>query len=653
MLCMSDFFELADTDEMASLRESIDIEFKKAQGRDRCGELPHSFWESYCAMANSNGGRIYLGVEESSVGQFRVVGIKNTEKVLKALWDGLHDRKRISENLLTASDVTVHRHNERNLIRVNIPRAPRQARPVHLGESPFGNTFVRRHESDYRIDDESVRRMLAERVEDVRDAKILDGFTFDDFAPESVSAYRNRFSAVRPGHVWIDLSLEEFIERIGAAGRERHTGRYGVTLAGLLMFGRYESIREVAPNYMVDFQERTEARADRQWVDRLVPDGTWPGNLYEFFRRVYAKLVSGLKIPFKIESGQRIEDTPIHEALREALVNTLIHGDFTGRSSFLVVKRPDMFGFRNPGLMRVPVEQAVKGGLSDCRNRRLQTMFRLVGYGDHAGSGVPKIYRYWAMEHWRAPALYELQQPEQTLLELRMESLFPGEAVDRLTRTFGNRFKDLPELQRLALVTAASETTVNHARLRGISMYHPRDITLALSALSRDGFLESEGSGRGTVYYLPGTAILRPDDVFDRLLLDSESDALAPDNISEGLPGRSEGLDARSEGLPGRSEGLVARSEGLNKKLKTISEEKLGVTVLPRKVSREVMCMLVRELCSGQFVSLRQLASTLNRSPDFLRQAYLNPMVKSGQLELRFPTLPNHQEQAYRSAESE
>src|SRR3989338_2287426 len=92
-------------------------------------------------------------------------------------------------------------------------------------------------------------------------------------------------------------------------------------------------------------------------------------------------------------------DTPVHEALREALVNTLIHADFSGRVSVLVVKRPDMFGFRNPGLMRIPIAQAVAGGTSDCSNRRLQTMFQLVGYGDHAGSGLPKIYHNLAAPH--------------------------------------------------------------------------------------------------------------------------------------------------------------------------------------------------------------------------------------------------------------
>ncbi len=56
------------------------------------------------------------------------------------------------------------------------------------------------------------------------------------------------------------------------------------------MFGRYTAIMEAFPYYMVDYQERPEAKADGRWVDRIVPDGTWSGNLFDFYQRVIQKL---------------------------------------------------------------------------------------------------------------------------------------------------------------------------------------------------------------------------------------------------------------------------------------------------------------------------------------------------------------------------
>jgi predicted HTH transcriptional regulator len=86
---------------------------------------------------------------------------------------------------------------------------------------------------------------------------------------------------------------------------------------------------------------------------------------------VSRKLVGDLKVPFVPKGNFRQDDTSLHRALREALVNTLVHADYTDRASILVVKDPAGFVFRNPGVMRVPAEQALRGGESDCRNRTL------------------------------------------------------------------------------------------------------------------------------------------------------------------------------------------------------------------------------------------------------------------------------------------
>src|SRR3546814_8068750 len=107
----------------------------------------------------------------------------------------------------------------------------------------------------------------------------------------------------------------------------------------------------------------------------------------------------------------------LFRSLRDALVNTRVHADYTGRVSVLVVKRPDMLGFRNPGNLRLPLEQVLQGGISDCRNRLIHQMFLLIGLGERGGSGVPKIYSGWRSQQWRPPSLYDKDEPEQTLLE--------------------------------------------------------------------------------------------------------------------------------------------------------------------------------------------------------------------------------------------
>ena len=626
-------------EDLAVMAESVDLECKAAQGRDGRGELPQDVWKSYCAMANTDGGTILLGVQEKPVGAFKALGISNVERVRKALWDNLHNRQVVNLNLLAESHVKPVVVDGKTLLRIEVPRAGRQQRPVYLGANPFGGTYVRRHEGDYLADDETVRRMIAEQVEDSRDDRVLKGFDLKDLDMESITAYRNRFSAVKPGHVWLDLPLREFLESVGAFGRNREEGYSGLRLAGLLMFGRAGVIRDAAPNYMVDYQERPEAKVEKRWVDRLVPDGTWSGNIYDFYRKVYQKLTADLKVPFQLQDGQRIDDTPVHEALREALVNTLIHADYSGRVSVLIVKRPDMFGFRNPGRMRIPPEIAILGSNSDCRNRRLQTLFQLVGYGDHAGSGLPKIYRNWQGQHWRRPLLYEQTDPEQTLIELRMTSLIPTEALVELEAHLGVDFRQLPELGRLALVTAVSEGMVNHARLREISTDHPADITKMLGRLVKDGFLVPDGVGRGMVYFAPWMP--RP----------VTREAFSSDlTVSPGA--KPSEFDRKGQELDPKRQELDLPLWTDRDQIPADEWSSLQIIAMPvkerGKVPTETMQDVIRQLCQDRYVGLGSLSVLLGRNEEHLRNRVLNKMVSTRLLRRAFPR-PNDPRQAYTS----
>jgi len=622
--------------DISSFSESVDLECKAAQGRDKKGEVPSSVWETYSAMANTNGGEIYLGIEETFPGVFTSLGIKDIDRVRKSLWDNLHDRSKVNKNILTEKDISVVEVDKKDVIRVTVPRASRHDRPVHLGTNPFGNTYLRRHEGDYKADDEFVRRMIAESIEESRDDRILENFDIEDLDKDTIAAYRNRYSAVKPDSPWLELSTEEFLKVIGAIGKDRSTGKSGLRIAGLLMFGRYETIKEVFPNYMVDYQERPEAKAEARWIDRIVPDGTWSGNLYDYFQKVYRKMTSDLKIPFQLREGVRSDDTTIHETIREALTNCIIHADFTGRVSVLAVKRPDMFGFRNPGLMRISIEQAITGGTSDCRNRIIQSMFRFVGLGDHAGSGIPKIYKNWKEQHWQAPLLYEDLKYEQTLLELRMINFFPEESIKHLESIFGERFKKLPELERIILITAASDGIVFHSKIKEIVSTHPRDISVALAHMVQEHMLIKKGETRASVYHLPGE---KPKDIFQSFY--EEFVGTAPESDLHDLAGNPPDLIEDPPDLAGNPPDLELV---LNSILSSMGYEKL-----PGKISSDKMRLIIINLCKDRYLSLKELGRILDRDTKSLQDQYLTKMIADSSLELKFPDNKFHPEQAYRS----
>jgi ATP-dependent DNA helicase RecG len=627
--------------------EDVDLELKAAQGKDQRGGLPQSLFESYSAMANTQGGYILLGVHESKDGErWTVLGVEQPERLKKELWDLLNNQQKVSRNLLSDADVELLPIDGKVVLSIRVPRAERQQRPVFVGQNPFGGTYRRRFEGDYRVDDETVKRMLAEQAQDERDARILAGFTLRDLDPETLTAYRQHFKSTRPDHPWNSIPDQEFLEMLGAWRRDRSSNEEGLTLAGILMLGRLPAIHDAVPYYVVDYQERPEPKAAPRWVDRITTDGTWSGNLFDFYRRVIRKLTEGLKVPFKLTGDQRTDDTPVHEALREALVNTLIHADYAGRVSVLVVKRPDLFGFRNPGSMRVPPDSAMRGGDSDCRNRRLQKMFQMVGLGEQAGSGLPKIFKSWSEQHWRAPLLSEKFEPEQTLLQLHMVSLLPEAVLLDLDRRFGERMRTLSMVERLALATASIEERVTHQRLSQITTDHPHDLTKTLSRLVQNGFLVSEGVGRGTSYRLPGERVAELELFASR----SEPTPTSTTQVGQEPTSGSQQTAPNSQQMAGDSQHLSENSPQIEvgspawEKLRSLAEPVHG----QRKVARTVVEAAILAVCREQFLTLTEIAGLLGRGTATLQNHYLNKLVREGRLELRFPS-HNHPRQAYRT----
>lgn len=193
---MSDAIFLPD-----DFTETLEIEAKLAQGRDGRGELPQSFWETYSAFANSQGGTVFLGLKEVSPQDFRAVGLEDAERVETDLWNQLNNRQKVSHNLLQAQHVRRHALPDgRHVLIVQVPRAARTVRPVFVGNDVFAGSYKRNRSGDYLCSKEEVERMLAERVEESRDTRILPHYNLDDLAGDTVTAYRQRLAGLKPDH---------------------------------------------------------------------------------------------------------------------------------------------------------------------------------------------------------------------------------------------------------------------------------------------------------------------------------------------------------------------------------------------------------------------------------------------------------------------
>ena len=188
------------------------------------------------------------------------------------------------------------------------------------------------------------------------------------------------------------------------------------------MFGNdYDIVRE-CPHYFLDYQETLDPTI--RWTDRVHSgDGMWSGNLFDFFFRVNRKLAESLKTPFKLDGIFRVDDTPMHKAVREALANCLFNADYHGVRGVVVRRTPDKLVFENPGDIRTGIEQMRLGGVSDPRNGLVMKMFSLIDVGERAGTGVPDVFATWANAGLPEPRIEEnFGEADRTILTLMLEA---------------------------------------------------------------------------------------------------------------------------------------------------------------------------------------------------------------------------------------
>ena len=411
---MAHFFDIT---KFNLYKEDNRREVKKANGG-----LPSSLWETYSAFANCYGGVIILGVAENKNGTWRTTGLKSTDrdKLLKHFWDTINNRKKVNVNLLSDQDVEIYEKDEDVIIVIYVPMANREQKPVYINDDIFGGTFRRNHEGDYHCTKLQVKAMLRDQTDNTMDMDVLDDVPISDLNYETIQGYRNRHRALKPAHPFGRLNDSEYLRSIGAAAISNIDRCLHPTAAGMLMFGDEYNIVRHFPEYFLDYREILDPTI--RWTDRLQSSsGEWSGNICDFYFRVYNKLVKDIKVPFKTIDGNRIDDTPVHEALREALANCLINADFYGVRGIVVRKETDRIVFENPGYSRTGKQQMKKGGISDPRNKVLMKMFNLINIGERAGSGVPNIFNTWEDQGWIEPIIEEQFDPDRTLLILSFD----------------------------------------------------------------------------------------------------------------------------------------------------------------------------------------------------------------------------------------
>ena len=601
-------------DKLLQDKESGEIEFKSA-----AGGFPKSFWETYSSFANTDGGAIIFGIKEKD-DQLFLDGLteEQVKKYEKDFFNGMHSKQNVNVPLMKEKDVQAVKLDNSYFLFFYVPRVDRSIRPVYCGLDPYTGTYRRDIDGDYHCSREEVNSMFADaNLASPVDGRILKNYSKEDLDADSIKQYRRRFEQWNPDHVWNALPEDKFLEKLNVFRKDRKTGEYGLTYAGLLMFGTYSAIMDENPNFFPDYQEIQDPK-DR-WVNRICPDGNWESNLFQFYSRVLPILQNFLPKPFQLEGNQRRTETPAHVAVREALANALVHADYTENASLNVYRFPNKMVFSNPGIMLISMKQYYQGGESICRNKYLQTLFTFLGSAEKAGSGVDKIIRGWEELNWKRPYLEEKKRPNKVVLTLSMESLLDESVKDGLSTLFGERIINIPKEQLLTLALAYSEEEITNERLQYALNMHKADITTMLAKMCSAHLLESSGNGRGTKYHVYGL-----------------NAGLQDANI-----GLNVGLQDANIGL---NVGLQDANIGLN-----VGLQDANIGLQKKRYSKEEMRKLIVEYCN-EWRTAEEIAVKVNRKIQYIRDIVLPQL--SDIIEKMY-NVPHHPKQKYRAKQKE
>ena len=465
-----------------NLKESQTIELKTAEKG-----LPASIYETYSSFANTKGGTIVLGVKESA-GENILVGVENPSARKKDFFNTISSKSKVSISLCGDADWREYEVEGKTIIEINVPEAEAKSKPVYLDGNP-NHCYVRRHDGDYRATEQERLGMELDSSDikmDMQPNKI--GLEFGDLNAETLQKYRATFNQENKDNIFQKLDDESFFKAIGVLGKK--DGKYVPTNAAVLLFGNYVQIKQIFPEFNLDYREKFAGT--ERWDYRLDASSlSWSGNVYDFLTMALNHIKPLLPNPFHLSDDGIHENggVLIYECVREGFVNAVNNCDFYLSWGVTVIFERTRIAFRNGGRMAVPLEQALLGGYSHPRNEGVMNLLHLVKLGERAGTGIPNILLKTKELGYPEPIWAEEAYPNSTTLTL----LLPPAKLDSGSASIEKRivsqlFKNGPSsASRLASALGVSQATAS----------------LVLKSLKEKGIVKDNGKAtKGKLFFL-------------------------------------------------------------------------------------------------------------------------------------------------------
>ena len=421
--------------------ESETVELKSTVVADLCKEI--------IAFANAKGGTIYIGVEDDGT----VVGVEGADRITLQVNNMVRDS--IKPDLTMFVRYETQTVEGRQIIAVTVQKGT--DRPYYLGSKglrPSG-VYVRNGTSADPATDTAIRRMIKE----------TDGDSF-----ESMRSLEQNLSFQAAEAQFSKRNIPFNAAKMQTMGMVSQDGIY--TNVALLLSDQCPSTVKAATFSGSDqavFQDRRE----------------FTGSLFQQMENLYAylDLHNQTKATFEGLYRKDTRDYP-EEALRETLMNSLVHRDYSFHASTLVSIYDDRIEFVSVGGLPTGITlDDILLGLSVCRNPKLAAIFYRLQLIEAYGTGMPKIMRAYAGSGL---------EPKIEVTNNAFKITLPNRNADRISDSAPSEQKVMNLITKKDSVTRrdveqlldVSQTTANRI----------------LKHMAAQGLVYQDGNGRNTAY---------------------------------------------------------------------------------------------------------------------------------------------------------
>jgi len=436
------------------VREEQDIEFKK--------EWRNEHLKTIAGFANTEGGVMCIGIDDNG----RAVTLSNIKKLLEDIPNTIRNKLQITPS------VKIEEKDDREVIKITVNSSDF---PVFLD----GKINIRSGSTTQELKGSELTNFLLEKTGKTWDSLTVDA-AFDDLDFETFEYFKglaiDRLPEIKKASYKTIFKNLELITNDGK-----------LTRALILLFGKKPQ------TFFITAQGRVgRFKAPTEILDTVIADG----NLYKQLDTLMNAVKKHLNVRFEIKGIERkdVWDYPL-EALREAVINALIHKDYLSAAEIQIKIYDDRFWIWNPGRLpkQLTIESLKTEHSSFPKNPLIASVFYYAGFIERWGSGTKRMIDLCKVQGLPEPVFKE---------EFGGISVYFHKDIytEEYLRKFG-----LNERQIIAVMYVKERGRITNKEYQDINNVSNKTAYLELSNTVGMAIFKVEGKGKSTTYTLKVT----------------------------------------------------------------------------------------------------------------------------------------------------